>query len=167
MNISIDYTWLMAFGIKCARALFITFIGWAGAKYVARKMRGYLSKVYSDAMIIDLLARVGSYVILFATLAAVLYEFGMNPMALIGAAGVLGVAVGFAAKTSIANVISGLFLLVERPFELGDKIDAAGAQGTVQAINLFAVILKTTDGKMVRVPHEKLLKSVIVNETQK
>lgn len=88
---------------------------------------------------------------------------GINVSALLGAAGIAGVALGFAAQTSVSNVISGLFVMTERAFRIQDVIEIDGIVGAVQSINLLSVALKTLDGQYVRVPNETILKANLVN----
>ena len=83
------------------------------------------------------------------------------------AAGLLTVALGFAAQTSASNLISGLFLLGERPFVVGDVIRlASGITGEVVGIDLLSVKIRTFDNLLVRVPNETLLKSELTNLTR-
>ena len=95
--------------------------------------------------------------------ASVLHQLGFNLGVLMGAAGVLTVAAGFAAQTAASNLISGLFLIGERPFVVGDVIIVDGVTGEVTDIDLVSVKLRTFDNLMVRVPNETLLKSRLTN----
>jgi small-conductance mechanosensitive channel len=90
---------------------------------------------------------------------------GVDITAVLGAAGVAGVAIGFASQTSLSNLISGLFLVLERPFKIGDWIEVDGSSGTVHSIELLSTYLRTLDNRMVRVPNEMLAKSKLVNLT--
>jgi small-conductance mechanosensitive channel len=94
-----------------------------------------------------------------------LHECGFNVTALLGAAGIVGIAVGFASQTSISNVISGLFLLLERPFSLGDTIKTGDVVGVAESIDLLAVRVRTSDNTLVRVPNEMVLKHILRNFT--
>ena len=95
----------------------------------------------------------------------VLHELGFNVTALLGAAGVLGVAIGFASQTSVSNIISGFFLLMERPFSVNDIIKSGDVVGIVESIDLLSVRVRTLDNKMVRLPNEMVLKDAVVNLT--
>jgi len=95
----------------------------------------------------------------------ILHEFGFNVTALLGAAGVVGVAIGFASQTSISNIISGFFLLVERPFSVGDTIKSGDIIGIAESIDLLAVRVRTLDNKLVRIPNEMVLKHSLTNLT--
>jgi len=94
-----------------------------------------------------------------------LNEFGFNVSALLGAAGLVGIAVGFAAQTSVANVISGIFLLFEHPFVVGDIIICEGQKGIVESIDLLSIKLRTANGNLVRIANEDLIKKVVVNQS--
>lgn len=81
----------------------------------------------------------------------------------LGTAGVVGVAIGFASKTSLENIISGVLLLSDKSFKIGDKILVGDVEGTVQAIDSLSVKMLTYDNKLVRVPNVKLLNSEVTN----
>lgn len=161
-----DTTWFVVLGIKAVRVLVLVMIGWWLSGYVERKMRDALARVYPDMLRINLLVKMASSSIIAITLLAICTELSINISAILAAAGVMGVAIGFAAQTSVANVISGLFLMLEHPFNLGDVIVVESVEGKVAEINLFAIIMHTHDNQVVRIPHEKLLKSIIFNLTQ-
>lgn len=95
----------------------------------------------------------------------ILHECGFNVTALLGAAGVLGVAIGFASQTSISNIISGFFLLLERSFSIGDMIKSGDIVGIVESIDLLSVNVRTLDNKLVRLPNEHVLKQYVTNLT--
>lgn len=95
-----------------------------------------------------------------------LRELGFSLAPLLGAAGILGIALGFASQTSVSNVISGLFLIAERPFVVEDLIEVGGVTGRVVSIDTLSVQLRTFDNRMVRIPNETLVKSQMINITR-
>lgn len=70
---------------------------------------------------------------------------------------------GFASQTSSTNVVSGLFLLGERPFDVGDIIEVEGTTGQVLSVDFLSVKLRTFDNVYVRVPNETVMKTTIRN----
>lgn len=92
-------------------------------------------------------------------------ELGFKLTALLGAAGVLGVAIGFASQTSFSNIISGLFLISEKHFAVGDVIQVGATVGTVMSIDLLSVKVRTFDNKLIRLPNETLIKTELTNVT--
>lgn len=113
-----------------------------------------------------LLRRTTFYAILILALVSALRELGFDMTVLLGAAGILTVAIGFASQTSASNLISGLFLIGERPFAVGDVIKVGDATGEVLSIDPLSVKLRTFDNLMVRVPNESLVKLQITNLTR-
>lgn len=109
--------------------------------------------------------RVASYSVLGVGAISALHELGFSIGALLGAAGVVTVALGFAAQTSASNLISGLFLIGERPFVVGDVVRIGGTTGEVLSIDWLSVKLRTFENLYVRVPNESVVKSEVVNLT--
>jgi len=95
-----------------------------------------------------------------------LHEAGFKLSVLLGAAGVLTVAIGFASQTSASNLISGLFLIGEGSFAVGDTIQVGNTQGEVLSIDLLSVKLRTSDNVFVRIPNEQLIKTEVRNLTR-
>ena len=92
-----------------------------------------------------------------------LRELGFSLGVLLGAAGVLSIAIGFASQTSASNLVSGIFLVVENSFMVGDVIKVGNTTGEVLSIDLLSVKLRTFDNLYVRVPNETLIKGEITN----
>ncbi len=114
----------------------------------------------------QLIVRFVYYISMLILLVSVLNEFGFKLSALLGAAGVVGIAIGFASQTSVSNIISGIFLISEKPFVVGDVIEVAGIRGTIESIDLLSLKLKTFDNQFVRVPNETMIKSEVTNLTR-
>ena len=106
------------------------------------------------------------WLVLSLFLASALRQMGFSLGVLLGAAGVLSVAIGFASQTSASNLISGLFLVGEKPFELGDYIKVGETIGEVLFIDLLSVKLRTLDNLYVRIPNESLIKTEVTNLTR-
>ncbi len=95
-----------------------------------------------------------------------LHEMGFKLSVLLGAAGIFTVAIGFASQTSASNLISGLFLIGEGSFMVGDTIEVNGTIGEVLSIDLLSIKLRTADNIYVRIPNEQLIKSEVSNLTR-
>jgi len=85
---------------------------------------------------------------------------------LLGAAGVLGVVLGIASQTSIGNIVSGIFLISEKPFEIGDLIRVGDKLGKVYSIDLLSIKLKTHDNLLIRIPNQTIISTEVVNITK-
>jgi len=111
--------------------------------------------------VLQLIRRLIFYIILALFLASALRELGFSLAVLMGAAGVLTVAIGFASQTTASNLISGLFLIGERSFEVGEIIKVGATTGEVLSIDALSVKLRTMDNLYVRIPNETLIKSEV------
>jgi small-conductance mechanosensitive channel len=109
------------------------------------------------------LRKISYYMMAAFVFATALSQMGFNLKVLLGAAGVLTVGLGFAAQTSASNLISGLFLMVDRPFHIGDIVKVGDITGEVLAIDVLSSKIRTLDNVMVRIPNETMVKSNISN----
>jgi len=103
------------------------------------------------------------YILVLSTIIAFLGTFEIDLTGVLAAAGIMGIAIGFAAQTSVSNIISGFFLIADKPFEIGEAIQIDGQVGYVLDINLFSTRLRTFDNRYVRLPNSMVLNSSIVN----
>ena len=103
---------------------------------------------------------------LFFVLIGALSRMGVEVGGILGAAGIAGVAVGIASQSSLSNIIAGLFLVSENAFTLGDVIMVDTTKGVVYAVDLLAVRLRTFDNTLIRIPHQKLITSIVTNVTR-
>lgn len=113
-----------------------------------------------------MIRRLFFYLVFLLFAMAALREAGFSLEVVLGAAGILTVAIGFASQTSASNIISGLFLVIEKPFEIGDFIEVDSTIGEVVAIDLLSVKLRTPDNLYVRIPNETLIKTRVVNRSR-
>ncbi|MCX7786360.1 MAG: mechanosensitive ion channel family protein [Spirochaetes bacterium] len=95
-----------------------------------------------------------------------LRQVGLDVSTLLGAAGIIGVAIGFASQTSVSNMISGIFLLSERPFEVGDVIKVGDKTGIVSSIDLMSIKIRTFDNLFIRIPNQMVLNTEVTNITR-
>lgn len=131
----------------------------------ARLLRRTLRKHSSpqSAMVGYNLVSYGGGVLLILS---ILTQLGFKVSTILGAAGIAGVAIGFAAQTSLSNLISGIFLIWERPFEVDDVIKTGTTMGVVVEIDLLSTKIRTFDNTLVRIPNESLLKSELTTVTK-
>mgnify|MGYP001114250349 CR=1 FL=1 len=145
------------------RAGLVLLIGLLAAWLVSRRLRRARKLHAQHSMVLRKLLGV---VILLVTGLWVLRELGMDLGVLLGAAGILTVALGFASQTSASNVISGVFLMAERPFQVGDLIQMGETIGFVLDVDFLSVKIRTFDNRMIRIPNEAMLKSEVTNLTR-
>ena len=76
-----------------------------------------------------------------------------------------GVAIGLALQGALGNLAGGILLMILRPFKVGDYVEAGGASGVVQSINLFYTVITTVDNKRITVPNGNLMNANVTNYT--
>jgi small-conductance mechanosensitive channel len=158
-------SWLTANSGMFIRALVILGVGWPLIRLAESIARRSAQKRFrpQSLMLLTKGVRYGLGIILVVTL---LNELGFNLTAIIGAAGIAGVAIGFAAQTSLSNLISGIFLIAEKPFEIGDAVQVGDTLGLVHSIDLMSVKLRTFDNRYVRLPNASLINNQLTNITR-
>jgi len=101
---------------------------------------------------------VGSYVLLLV--------WGINPVGWLASAGIVGIAIGFAAKDTLANLFSGFFIVADAPYKIGDYINLdTGERGKVTKIGLRSTRLLTRDDVEITIPNGVIASAKIINES--
>lgn len=126
-------------------------------KYVSKKLSAQQGMIFSKMVLY-----LGVFIIVFS----ILNEFGFKLTHLIGAAGIITLAIGIASQTSVSNIISGLFLIAEKPFEVNDVITVGGTTGVVLSIDILSIKLRSFDNRYIRIPNETIIKSEVTNITR-
>ncbi len=112
---------------------------------------------------LELMSKVTYYGIVAFAFIAVTPMLGINLSGLLVAGGIAGIVIGFASQSVVSNLISGIFLMVERPIKIGDCVNIGDVGGVVEDIHILSTIVRTWDGVYVRIPNEKVFTSNITN----
>jgi small-conductance mechanosensitive channel len=128
---------------------------------IVRNLRQRLS-AQTLMLVRKVIVYTGGFIVVFVALR----QAGLDLNILLGTAGVAGIAIGFASQTSVSNMISGLFLISEKPFEVNDVITVAGSTGIVMSIDLLSVKIRTFANTFIRIPNETIIKTEVTNITR-
>ena len=132
------------------------------AKIVAASLRRTLSdRLRRDQL--EILVKIFYYTIITLGFITITPLFGVSLSGLLVAGGITGIVLGFASQSVVANFISGLFLLWEKPIKIGDQVSVGDISGFVEDIHIMSTIIRTYDGLFVRIPNEKVFTSNITN----
>ncbi len=124
-----------------------------------------------DDIIIGLSKKFSGVIIYLTGIILALDILGLNIMPFVAGAGVAGIAIGFAAKDTLSNLIAGVLLIIDRPFEIGDRIEVWSAPsnsatwGDILDIGLRATKIRTTDNIVIVIPNNEIMKRDIINYT--
>ncbi len=129
------------------------------------------TKTKIDDIVFELLNKFSGVLIFAIAFLLALDLLGINVMPFVAGAGVAGIAIGFAAKDTLSNLIAGILLIVDRPFEIGDRIEVwsspkdSATWGDVIDIGLRATKIRTTDNIVIIIPNNEIMMRDIVNYT--
>jgi len=123
--------------------------------------RALADKIERDQL--ELVIKVVRWGIILLALIVVSPILGLNLSGLLVAGGIAGIVIGFASQSVVSNLVSGLFLMIEKPVRLGDQVEIEGISGFIEDIRIMSTIVRTYDGLYVRIPNEKVFTSNIVN----
>ncbi|MDE0843673.1 MULTISPECIES: mechanosensitive ion channel family protein [Psychrobacter] len=145
---------------------------WAGIYYVLWASSGQIiHKVLQhyglNASIEQLLKNILSVLLLVLGLASVMAQFGFDIVSLVAGLGIVGLAVGFAAQSTLANFIAGITILLEQSFQVGDWIHINDNEGRVVLIALRTTHILTRDNITVIIPNSNVASSEVINLTSK
>jgi small conductance mechanosensitive channel len=155
---------VLTYGPPFVFGIVILVVGSWAAGLAQRMIEATLGRVGGvELTLARFLASLARYLILVVVGLAVLSQFGVQTASLIAVFGAAGLAIGLALQGTLANLAAGVMLLLFRPYRVGDRIDAAGVSGKVEAIDLFVTDLRSDENVRVLVPNGKIWGDKVVN----
>lgn len=119
----------------------------------------------TDITVIQVLKEIFKYTIIALAITLILKVWGLDVGPLILSLGIVGIAVGFAARDTLSNFISGMFILAEKSFRVGDTIEISGQRGKIQKMGFRVTTMTTPDNKVITVPNSAFSKTPYLNYT--
>lgn len=147
-----------------AAAVAVLAMSWAVATLVRRIAR-FGSTYLENQTRRNLIRQVSYYAVWAVGVFVALDVLGVNTQALVTGLGLSGLALGFALKDILSNLVSGLLILIGHTFEIGDQIIVGDTEGTVERIEVRATHVRTYDGRLVLVPNGEVFTSRVTNNT--
>lgn len=161
------WLWLRLHMMDIAGAFAVLIIGLLLAGIISRWVERAMTRSSRfEPTVTNFLSSVVKYALWALVLVTVLAQFGVETTSILAALGGMALAVGLALQGTLSNVASGVMILVQKPFKVGEAISAGAVTGTVQQIGLFTTELKQFDGLFVMVPNSELWNQAIVNFTR-
>lgn len=161
------YDLLMLYGIKVIAAIAIFIIGRWVAKGFRSLTQRLMEKKNVDPTITGFVGNMTYMALLVFVIIAALGQMGIQTTSFIAILGAAGLAIGLALQGSLSNFASGFLMIIFKPFKVGDYVEIAGVDGSVESIQIFTTTLKTPDNKTVIVPNASVTADNIVNWTMK
>ncbi len=138
------------------------------AKIIATATMRFGKKAQIPHNIISLINKIITYFIAFVSLILILQIFNFDISTFVASFGIVGLIIGIliigiGAQAFISNIISGILIMFERPFIIGDFIEITGFQGKVEDIRLRSTSIKTFDGRIITVPNSMFTSNAVIN----
>jgi len=160
-------TYASEYGLKIISAILIFIIGKWVVKKVTKVIKSLMEKANVDRTLIEFAESLVYFSLLMMVIIASLNALGINTSSFLAIFGAAGLAIGLALQGSLANVGAAVLIIVFRPFKVGDFIEAGGAVGTVEDVNLFSTIIAPLDNRTIIVPNSNIVGGNIVNYSKK
>ena len=156
-------TLLTAFGLKILGAIVAWFVGRYLIKFAVRLMSAGMLRQHIDATLTRYLGNIINAALTIGLIIGLLGYFGFETTSFAALIAGVGLAVGAAWAGLLANFAAGAFLVVLRPFKVGDYVKVAGVEGTVKEIGIFATTIEAGDHVIAFVGNNKIFSEIIQN----
>lgn len=157
------YDWIMGHGPRFILGILILFIGLWLVKQVMKWVYARMHQKELDPTAKPFLLSLIGVVLRVMLILAVMQIIGLEMTLFTALVGAFGVAAGLALSGTLQNFASGIIILLNKPFVVGDNIITQGLEGTVTSIQIFYTLVTTFDNRSVIVPNSKLSNEVIIN----
>ncbi len=158
MQDSLDkiYGYVLQYGMSVVAAIAIFIIGKMVARFVSQLVENAMNRTKMNKTLASFGKHLSFYAMMTFVVIAALNKLGVETSSFIAVVGAASLAVGLALQGSLSNFASGVLLILFHPFKVGDIVEAGGAHGEVEEIQIFNTIIRTADKKKVIVPNSKI-----------
>jgi small conductance mechanosensitive channel len=150
-------------GPNVVYAIVILVVGLTACKVISGTVRRGLTRAEVDPTLIGFISKLAYYLGLVFVAVFVLARFGIETTSIVAVLGGAALAVGLALQGTLSNFAAGVMLLIFRPFQLEDFVDAGGTAGTVKEIGVFSTTLNSPDNVRITVPNSAIYGAIIKN----
>jgi small-conductance mechanosensitive channel len=141
----------------------VVLLTWVVGRAVFSITQRVLARRSTAAHVDVIVARFARACVVALGIVVALAILGVDLTALATSLGLVGVTMGFALKDVLANSVSGILLLLQRPFAIGDTVAVAGVEGAVEDVRVRDTVLRLSDGRRAYVPNTTVFNEVVVN----
>ena len=153
--------------IEIVLIISVVYVSMKVVDFIDKKLRENIKKRHENSARLlsfcPIISKVAKSLILFVIIASVMQAHGYSMTSLVAGFGIMGMAVSFAAKESIANIFGSIAILYDKVFDLGDYIVVGDVEGTVVDISLRSTKIKTLDNSIITMPNNVVANSTTVN----
>ncbi|MBN2724689.1 MAG: mechanosensitive ion channel [Deltaproteobacteria bacterium] len=157
--------YIVTFGIRILSAVLIFFIGRLIARYLAKVIEKILARRKMDLTVVKFTGSLVYAALVLVVILASMSQLGIQTTSFVAILGAASLAVGLALQGALSNFAAGFMMILLRPVRVGDFIEAGGAEGFVEHVNIFMTHLRTLDSREVLIPNGKIMSGNIVNHS--
>ena len=155
------------YGLKIVAAILIFVIGKWAVKKITAISKNLMTTAKVDKTLVEFSESLIYFALLLMVILASINALGINTTSFVAVFAAAGLAVGLALQGSLSNIGGAVLIIIFRPFQVGDFVEAGGATGTVEDINLFSTIIAPLDNRTVIVPNGAIVSANITNFSKK
>jgi len=155
------------YGLKIIAAILIFVIGKWAVKKITAISKNLMTKANVDRTLVEFSESLIYFALLLMVILASINALGINTTSFVAIFAAAGLAIGLALQGSLSNIGGAVLIIIFRPFQVGDFVEAAGATGTVEDINLFSTIIAPLDNRTIIVPNGAIVAGNITNFSKK
>ena len=144
-------------------AIVILIVGFFMIKLINKYLAHFFDKVDFDRTLEVFVQRIAAVFLWLILFIIILSNLGFNVTGFVAGLGIIGFIVGFATKDVLSNVAAGIFILINKPFKVGESVEVIGIKGTIKEISMSACIIITDNKEYVTIPNSKIWGGPIKN----
>ena len=157
---------IVQYCVNIVSAMLILIIGVLVARLISKASLKLMQKRHLDDTVASFTSNIIKYMILAFVIIAAMGRIGIQTASFVAVIAAAGLAISLSLQGALSNFAAGVLLIVFRPLKAGEYVEAGGAAGTVQAVQIFTTVLYSADNKMVVIPNNNILSGNIVNFTR-
>lgn len=159
--------YVLPWGINIIMALLIFLVGKYVVGIITNLVGSLMTRARVDTILVEFISSIVKTVLLLFVVVASLNQLGVDTTSLIALIGAAGLAIGLSLQSTLQNLAAGVMLIIFRPFEDGDFVEAAGITGIVERIHIFNTVMRTGDNREVIIPNGLIFGGTITNFSAK
>jgi small conductance mechanosensitive channel len=158
---------IVEYGINIVLASLIFFIGKKLASLLTGIAINMMSKSSMDETVEKFLANVINSLLIVVVVLAALNQLGIETTSFVAILGAVGLAVGLAFQGTLSNISAGVMIIIFKPIKVGEFVEAGGASGVVEEVNIFNTMMRTGDNKTIIIANSNIIGGNIINYSRK
>jgi small conductance mechanosensitive channel len=157
------WDWILDVGFQFAWGVVIIVAILFGSRWVRRRTKDAARKRHFNPNVVSLLDNVTKVIIYVIVFIVILKLFGVSTSSLATTVGLVSAAVTLSLQDVLKNFVSGLYLLAEQPFLVGDRIEVSGQRGVIERVDIRTTVLRDEADELVLVPNYIVFSQVVLN----